>query len=130
MGCCCGKLEQRVNEKFSEGQIIAKEIFWAHLEYQRSTGCCQIKGNGALVLTSEMLWFNLLCPNIEIEMPLRNIHAVRAGRGGLVIDFVDAYSGIEDQVVIMLNQAQSWKRMIDEKSITGKPVYLISGIQF
>lgn len=105
MGCCCGKLEGRVNDKFSEDQIIAKEIFWANLEYQRSTGCCQIQGNGALVLTSEMLWFNLLWPNIEIEMPLKNIRTVQAVRGGLVIDFVDAYSGIEDQVVIQLNQS-------------------------
>ena len=118
MGCCCGKLEERVDEKFSESQITAKEIFWPDLYYQRSRGCCQVQGNGALVLTSDVLWFTLVCPNIEIEMPLRNIRAVQAGRkfglAALFVDFVDDCSGVEDQVVIVLKQSQSWKSLIDE----------------
>ena len=44
MGCCCGKLEERVDEKFSESQITAKEIFWPDLYYQRSS----ILGNPGL----------------------------------------------------------------------------------
>ena len=120
MGCCCGRLEERVNENFHESQIIAKEIFWANLQYQRSIGCCQVKGNGALVLTSDVLWFTLLCPNKQIEMRLRQIRAVdvgyvrQAGAQGLIIDFVDATSGIEDQVMIVLREPQTWKRIIDE----------------
>ena len=51
MGCCCGKLEEKVNEMFEQNQIIAKETFWVNLVYQKSIGLCQIKGNGALVLT-------------------------------------------------------------------------------
>ena len=120
MGCCCGKLEERVNEMFEENQIIAKEIFWANLEYQRSTGCCQTKGNGALVLTSDVLWFTLLCPDKQIEMPLRSILAVGVGRipdqvlrAGLIIDFVDPASGIEDQVIFVLREPQFWKTLIE-----------------
>ena len=120
MGCYCGKLEERVNVMFEENQIIAKEIFWANLEYQRSTGCCQIKGNGALVLTSQVLWFTLLCPNKQIEMPLRSILAVRVGRiphqggrVGLIVDFVDPTSEFEDQVIFALRAPRFWKTLIE-----------------
>lgn len=112
MGCCCGKLEERVNEMFEPNQIIAKEIFWANLEYQRSVGCCQIKGSGALVLTSDMLWFNLLCPDKQIVMPLRMILAVRVRRG-LIVDFVNPTSGIEDRVIFELRKPQIWKLLIE-----------------
>ena len=85
-----------------------------------------MKGNGALVLTQDVLWFNLLCPNREIEMPLRNIRSVEVGPfiapgqyGAypvLIIDYVDAISGIEDQVMIriVLRDPNQWKRQIEE----------------
>ena len=113
MGCCCGKLEERVNEKFEPNQIIAKKMFWANLEYQRSVGCCQTKGNGALVLTSDLLWFNLLCPDKQIVMPLQRILAVRVGRRGRMVDFVDPTSGIEDQVIFQLREPQMWRTLIE-----------------
>ena len=119
MGCCCGKLEERVNARFEQNQIIAKET-WVNLEYQRSTGLCQIKGNGALVLTSDVLWFNLLCPDTEIVIPLRSILAVGVGRIphqvlgiGLIVDFVDPTSGMEDQVIFSIREPQRWKVLIE-----------------
>ena len=124
MGCCCAKLEDDVNLRFNENQIIAKEMFWANLQYQRSTGCCQVQGNGALVLTSDVLWFKLLCCSKEIEMPLGNMRSVEVGpfraprhRGNyqvLIIDYVDPISGIEDQVMFALRDPHHWKRLIDE----------------
>lgn len=127
MGCCCSctnKLEERVEQKFQGRHIIAKEIFWANLQYQRSAGCCQTQGNGALVLTPDVLWFNLLCPNKEIEMPLRNIRSAEvgplrapghwAGYSVLIIDFGDAISRIEDQVMFALRDPPLWKRQIEE----------------
>ncbi|KAL9978375.1 hypothetical protein ACROYT_G015880 [Oculina patagonica] len=125
MGCRCGTLEKRVNEKFSEEQIIVQEVCLPTLRYQRSQGCCQIQGNGALVLTPDVLWFNLLCPNKEIEMPLRNIRVVQVsfgfgrqqawvGQPALFVDFVDVTSGIEDQVAIVVTDPEYWKRTIDE----------------
>lgn len=126
MGCCLcclgkwkGELEQRVNAKFLEGTIIEKEIFWANLRHQRSQGVFQMNGNGALVLTSDELWFNLVKPaHIEIEMPLWNIRSVEAartfGHRALFVVFVDPTTGTEDQVVIALRQPEAWKRIIDE----------------
>ena len=114
------QLEARVNEKFLEGQIIAKVILWANLRHQRSAGKFQIQGNGALVLTSDVLWFSLFYPNKQIEMPLQTIRAVQIGRirkqgeqPAVFVNFTPA-SGIEDQVVIELRQPESWKRIIDE----------------
>ena len=130
MGCCCSKLERRVNEKFDGGQIIAKEIFWANLRYQRNTGCCQTQGNGALILTSDVLWFNLLCPNKQIEMPLRSICAVQVAFHRypvLIVDYVDANSGMEDEVMFALREPHFWKRKIEE-AIFNISTQLKSGI--
>ena len=120
MGCCCGRLEDRVNEMFEPNQIIEKEIFWAHLEYRRSRGFGQTKGNGALVLTSAVLWFNLLCPDRQIVIPLRSILAVGVGRIpgkamslGLIVGFVDPASAKEDQVIFSVSEPRRWKMLIE-----------------
>ena len=125
MGCCCARMEERVNEKFAESQIILREMCWANLRYQRSTGCCQIQGNGALVLTPDVLWFSLLCITKEIEMPLRHIHSLGGGYvntpgqygardPGLIIDYVDPTSGIEDQVIISVPNPNHWMTLIND----------------
>lgn len=104
---------------FEPNQIIEKEILWANLQYQRSVGCCQRKGNGALVLTSDLLWFNFLCSDRQIVIPLRSILAVGVGRIrgqmglGLIVDFVDPASGMEDQVIFLLREPQRWKMLIE-----------------
>ena len=114
-GCCCKTLEQRVKETFpEESKIINKEMFWANLQYRRSRGCCQVKGNGAFVLTSEVVWFSLMCSDETITIPLRNILTVEAKDNFLVFDFVDGVSGIEDQVVIAIREPRHWLRLINE----------------
>ena len=132
MGQCCGgrpnygrfveMCDQRVKETFQESEIIDKEIFWANLRHQRSSGGRQVMGNGAFVLTSEVVWFGLLMPDKRITIPLRNIRAVckRMQSGSsqknlfLVVDFVNDVSGIEDQVVIAIREPDHWIRLINE----------------
>ena len=120
MGCCCGTLEGRVNARFEQHQIIAEETLSVNLQFQRSRGFSQITGNGALVLTTDMLWFSILCPHIEIAVPLGSILAVGVGRSplqplslGLVVDFVDPTFGMEDQVVFSLTELQLWKTLTE-----------------
>lgn len=120
-----GELERRVSQTFVESRIIAKEVFWANLQFQRSLGPHQVQGNGALVLTPDMLWFTLLLPDKQIEIPLQNIRAVDVNtqKGRLlvvVVTFVDATSANEDQVMFTSKDPQSWKRMIDETIQGGK----------
>ena len=99
MGCFCAKLENRVNDKFAGSRVILQEMLRANLQYQGSTGCCQTRGNGALVLTPVLLWLGLWCINKEIEISLQNMWSVEAGslnipgkygvhQAGLIIDYV------------------------------------------
>ena len=119
MGCCCGTLEGRVNARFEQHEILAQEILSVSLQFQRSRGFSQITGNGALVLTTDMLWFCILCPRIEIVMPLGSILAVGVGRSplqdtlGLGVEFVNPTIRMEDQVVFSLRGISLWKTLID-----------------
>lgn len=120
MGCCSSclcvvHLEGKVNARFQNSSaIIAKEILWVSLRYLRSNGCCQVKGNGALVLTADLLWFSYLCLNRPIEIGIHNIRSVKVGSGKVMLDFVDTTTGIEDQVVFSIRDAQMWGRIIIE----------------
>ncbi|KAK2550900.1 hypothetical protein P5673_028270, partial [Acropora cervicornis] len=116
--CCCPKpeshnfvetLEQRIKDTFQENEIIRKAVFFASLEHQRSSGRRQDRGVGALILTSEVLWFALLSPDKRISIPLQNIRAVNISVTDVnfqiicpfIINFVEDASDDEDQVVIV-----------------------------
>ena len=71
MGCCYSclplaswthELEVRVAQQFGNIGVIEREILSVNLRYLRSNGSRQLLGNGALVLTSDLLWFNYLRP--------------------------------------------------------------------
>lgn len=130
MGCCASSccfswavdlLEERVNQRFHDSSaIIAKEIFWVNLQYLRSNGFSnQIRGNGALVLTANLLWFTYVFPERQIEMHIQNIRTVKVGRArglsrALIIDFVDTTTGKDDQVVFAIRHPKRWKKWINE----------------
>ena len=65
-------------------------------------------------MTSEVVWFSLMCSDETITIPLRNILTVEAKDNFLVFDFVDGVSGIEDQVVIAIREPRHWLRLINE----------------
>ena len=129
--CCCPQpegqnlvetLEQRIKDTFQENEIIHKAIFFASLEHQRSSGSRQERGVGALILSSEVLWFALLSPDKRITIPLQNIRAVNLSVTNtnfpftcpLIVTFVEDASDDEDQVVIVVRQPLIWLRHINE----------------
>lgn len=117
MGCCCAVLEKRVQEKFLDGDVIAKEIYWLKILHIKSKGCFQFGGEGALVLTTDVLWFTLLCcPKRQVEIPLRNIRQIGLKyleRWTLSLEYADADSGIEDEAAFeLLHNAEAWARAI------------------
>ena len=129
--CCCPQpegqnvvetLEQRVKDTFQETEIICKAIFFASLEHQRSSGSRQDRGVGALILSSEVLWFALLSPDKRITIPVQNIRSVNISvtktdfrfTSPLIVDFVEDGSDDEDQVVIAVRQPLTWLRLISE----------------
>ena len=129
--CCCPNpegqnfvetLEQRIKDTFQENEIIRKAVFFASLEHQRSSGRRQDRGVGALILTSEVLWFALLSPDKRITIPLQNIRGVNISVTDtnfqlscpLIVNFVEDASDDEDQVVIVVRAPLIWMRIINE----------------
>ena len=122
MGCCCSQLERKVSEKFDESEIVMKNVGWAVLNVLTTQGCCGQKGNGALVLTREKLWFRFLCcGDDELDIPLTNVTKAyvtrtlrlpgfyRSGpRPMLVIEFT---AGL---VAFTIPQADIWLQKIGE----------------
>ena len=141
MGCCNGKLEAKIEEKFDQSQILRKELYTCRLIYRKYTqSCCYVRGNGALVLTANQLWFNLLCPNDrEISIDLASIHDIEAtnsfrshnrfiaGQGMIVIDFDDPDSGMRDKIVFGVRGKTDWKEAIEATKanviMKSKPVW-------
>ena len=76
MGCCGGKLPAQINDKFQGRRIIAKDMRGPFLPYQRSQTYVPSLGAGALVLSSDILWFGLHYLNHQIEIDLSNIRVV------------------------------------------------------
>lgn len=77
MGCCCCVLRQTVSEKFSEEEIIKKDVGCAFLHILTTQGDCKAQGYGALVLTKEKLWYRLLCCcDDEFDIPIQEITRV------------------------------------------------------
>ena len=115
-------LEQRIKDTFQENEIIRKAVFSASLEHQRSSGRRQDRGVGALILSSEVLWFALLSPDKRITIPLKNIRGVNISVTDtsfevicpLIVNFVEDASDDEDQVVIVVRQPLIWMRIINE----------------
>ncbi len=70
------RLARRVNERFAENEIILMTLD-ANFFGRKSEGRAQVRGNGALVLTSKELWFSLASPRKDISLPLKSIQYVR-----------------------------------------------------
>jgi len=112
MGCCCSGLERRVSEKFSEDEIVMKNVGWANLRALSTQSCCKKKGNGALVLTREKIWFRFLCcGDDEVEIPLSAITKVSVvtmrGFPTLYVEFTSGF------VAIAVSQAHSWQQEVE-----------------
>lgn len=74
MGCCCSRLEREISEKFTEDEIVKKNVGGANLLVLTTQDCCKVELNGALVLTRERLWFRFICcGGDELDIPLNMI---------------------------------------------------------
>jgi len=69
------RLVSEVAARFSERDIL-KQSIGANFFGRESKGMGQVRGNGALVLTGQDLWFLLVVPRREISIPLRDVTAV------------------------------------------------------
>ena len=77
------KLWRVVDEQFENRDIVMKSI-GANFFGMKSAGHAQIRGNGALILTNDKLWFRLAYPARTIEIPvsaIKRINIVRSFMG-------------------------------------------------
>ena len=110
MGCCCSALERKVSEKFSEDEIVKKNVGWANLQALSTQSCCKKRGNGALVLTREKIWFRFLCcGDDEVEIPLSDITMVTVPRFRML--YIQFTSGF---VAFAVPEADSWQQQIED----------------
>ena len=79
MGAVRKKLEAHVEEKFDKKEIVAAST-GANFFGQQSKGGRQIRGNGALVLTKEALYFVRAAPLKEFSLPIQSITEVTLPR--------------------------------------------------
>ncbi len=70
------RLVQR-QAKHLAGRTPLQVDSWANLFGVTSRGHGQLRGNGALVLTADSLWFGMLLPARELTIPLSRVIAVR-----------------------------------------------------
>jgi hypothetical protein len=76
------KLMEEVKAKFV-GKTIIRQSIGANFFGRTSKGIGQIRGNGALVLTPDELYFIMFAPRRELSIPLRDIVSVSTPRSHL-----------------------------------------------
>ncbi|RJP76668.1 MAG: hypothetical protein C4522_17580 [Desulfobacteraceae bacterium] len=113
------KIEKIVQEKFTKEELLCVNTKAAFLGIQ-STGGRQIRGNGAIVLTREALFFIRAVPCREYKIPIRSIKSVTMPRSfngksvlvPLLCVTYDMGEG-EDSMAWALTDVMKWKAAIE-----------------
>ncbi|HOX45680.1 MAG TPA: hypothetical protein PK668_18920 [Myxococcota bacterium] len=74
-------LRRRVQARFPRESILLAG--GANFFGRRSAGLAQLRGNGALVLTRDLLWFAQAVPARDLEIPVASIRSVTTPRSFL-----------------------------------------------
>ena len=115
-------LQAEVDRRFRRDEIVKQEI-GANFFGLESRGVRQLRGNGALVLTSEMLWFRQALSNREICIPLDRItrvSSVPSHLGKTIIkpllrvDFIDSNESC-DSVAWAVRDTTIWQEAVKGK---------------
>lgn len=73
------RLGERIRNKLA-GQTLIRQSIGANFFGLTSKGLGQIRGNGALVLTPDQLYFTMFMPRREVTIPLGDIVSVSTPR--------------------------------------------------
>lgn len=118
------KLLRVVEERFAGNRIVLMALS-ANFFGLKSRGGRQIprtgrRGNGALVLTDDELWFCLAAPSREISIPIGAIRAVDIKRSHLgrtvfrpLLAVSFTFQGKDEQVAWYVKDAAKWKAAIE-----------------
>ncbi len=115
------KSQAAIDERFDESQILCSDPM-ANFFGQQSKGAAQVRGNGGLVLTADLLWFRQAVPERELEIPLSSVTGVRIekwflkkskGRPLVIVDF-DSGDG-PDAAAWLVRNHELWKTEIEKR---------------
>jgi hypothetical protein len=112
---------EKILKNYSKEEIKA---FSSNVNFfgEKSKGMTQIRGNGALLLTKDYLYFQMWIPKKEIKIPLdkiENIEEVKSFLGKsklrplLKIDYIDE-NGQKNSAAWLVKNLQKWKSIINE----------------
>ncbi|MCL5037147.1 MAG: hypothetical protein M1269_08535 [Chloroflexi bacterium] len=113
------KLRQKVEEKFNEEDIILR-YYGANFFGRKSKGVGQLRGNGALVLTRNELWFFQGITGMEISIPLKNIKSITFPKSFLgktifrpllCVEYISDEG--EDSIAWAMPDPENWKEAIE-----------------
>lgn len=110
---------ERIQERFPTEQIILSETS-ANFFGLESRGSFQIRGNGALVLTPDELWFSRFIKRDDITIPIQSIQEVRLvdshlgkrilGRKLIYVQFQTPRG--KDSIAWLVADPETWKMKI------------------
>lgn len=114
-----GKLREVVDTRF-RGQEILLQTLGANFFGRKSKGVRQIRGNGALVLTKDELWFLRACPVKEFIIPVKDINSISltrshlgkaVGRNLLLVEYSSPEG--DDAIAWAVREPEKWKEAIE-----------------
>ena len=113
-------LAMKLEKRFA-GQNIILHQMGAKFFGQKSKGLIQMRGNGALVLNKDELWFLMAVPERQVSIPLKNIKKVTLPvshlgktvfRPLLCVEF--SSDGLDDSIAWAVPDPEKWKEAIEE----------------
>ncbi len=122
VAAACGWIESegrgRIESRYRPDEVLLSEPA-ANCFGREAQGSAQVRGNGALVLTAEHLWFSLLVPANELTVPLAEVLDVQLVDGhlgksvGLPLLRV-RFRGVsgEDAAAWLVADPERWRREI------------------
>lgn len=118
----CGWIEgegrERLEARYQAGEVILSDPA-ANFFGLESKGSAQVRGNGALALTADHLWFSLLTPQTEITIPLADVLEVSLVEGHLGKTMASPLVHVrfraadgEDAAAWLVRDPERWQREI------------------
>lgn len=108
-----------IDKRYPSSEVLLQETL-AQSFGQQSKGVTQLRGSGALALTSTELFFVMYMPTSELRIPLTSVEAVSLVRSHLgktqgtnLLHVRYKGAGIEDAIAWRLPDPAAWKAKID-----------------
>lgn len=119
----CGAIEEagraKIAGRFAEGEAILSDPV-ANFYGLTSRGHGQIRGNGALVLTADQIWFSQLSPATELTIPRADVlevslvksHLGKATAGHSLLHVRFRSGDGEDSAAWLVAEPERWLRAL------------------